>query len=148
MKKINTVRFGELEIDEEKIVRCEEGLPAFEDEHEFLILPYESDSPYTFLQSAKTPELAFLLAIPFVFFPDYEFQLDDDVAKKLDIQGADDILLYVLLTIPGGRIADMTANLMAPLVINKRTFQGKQVVLEKSKYTTKHRLFKEEKKEG
>ncbi|MBQ9376429.1 MAG: flagellar assembly protein FliW [Schwartzia sp.] len=148
MKKINTVRFGELEIDEAKIVRCEEGLPAFEDEHEFLILPYESDSPYTFLQSAKTPELAFLLAIPFVFFPDYEFQLDDDVAKKLDIQGADDILLYVLLTIPGGRIADMTANLMAPLVINKRTFQGKQVVLEKSKYTTKHRLFKDEKKEG
>ena len=148
MKKINTVRFGELEIDEEKIVRCEDGLPAFEDEHEFLILPYESDSPYTFLQSAKTPELAFLLAIPFVFFPDYEFQLDDDVAKKLDIQSADDILLYVLLTIPGGRIADMTANLMAPLVINKRTFRGKQVVLEKSKYTTKHRLFKEEKKEG
>ena len=148
MKKINTVRFGELEIDENKIVRCEDGLPAFEDEHEFLILPYESDSPYTFLQSAKTPELAFLLAIPYVFFPDYEFQLDDDVEKKLDIQSADDILLYVLLTIPGGRIADMTANLMAPLVINKRTFQGKQVVLEKSKYTTKHRLFKEEKKEG
>ena len=34
MKKINTVRFGELEIEEDKIVQFDEGIPAFEDEHE------------------------------------------------------------------------------------------------------------------
>ena len=143
MKKINTVRFGELEIDEEKIVRCEEGLPAFEDEHEFALLPYESDSPYTFLQSVNTPELAFMMGVPFVFFPDYEFQLEDEVARKLGIKTAEDVLIYVLITIPGGEIKNMTANLVAPIVISKRTFLAKQVVLEKSKYTTKHRLFKE-----
>ena len=37
----------------------------------------------------------------------------------------------------------MTANLMAPVVINQRTMAAKQLVLEKSHYTTKHRLFEE-----
>ncbi|MGP1366547.1 MAG: flagellar assembly protein FliW, partial [Schwartzia sp. (in: firmicutes)] len=34
-----------------------------------------------------------------------------------------------------------TANLMAPVVINQKTREAKQVVLDKSHYTTKHRLF-------
>lgn len=147
MKKIDTVRFGELEIDEGKIVQFDDGIPAFEDEHEFVLLPYENDSPYTFLQSVKSPELAFMMTVPFVFFPDYEFQLEDDVTKKLGIKTPEDILLYTFITIPGGEIKDMTANLVAPIVVSKRTFLAKQVVLEKSRYTTKHRLFpkKEEK---
>ncbi|MBE6094622.1 MAG: flagellar assembly protein FliW [Schwartzia succinivorans] len=147
MKKINTLRFGELEIEEDKIVQFDEGIPAFEDEHEFVLLPYESDSPYTFLQSVKSPELAFMMGVPFVFFPDYEFQLEDEIAQKLGIKTPEDILIYTLITIPGGEIKNMTANLVAPIVISKRTFLAKQVVLEKSKYTTKHRLFKEEKEE-
>ena len=143
MKKINTLRFGELEIEEDKIVQFDDGIPAFEDEHEFVILPYDSDSPYVFLQSVKTPELAFMMAMPFVFFPDYEFQLDDVITKRLGIRTAEDVLIYVLITIPAGEFKDMTANLVAPVVISRRTFLAKQVVLEKSKYTTKHRLFPE-----
>ncbi len=147
MKKISTVRFGELEVDEAKLVRFADGIPAFEDEHEFAIIPCESDSPYAFLQSAKTPDLAFLMAHPHVFFPEYEFQLDDGAARALGIETADDILLYVFITIPGGRIEDMTANLMAPIVVSGRTFRARQVVLDQGGYTTKHRLFpaKEEK---
>ena len=84
-----------------------------------------------------------MMGVPFVFFPDYEFQLEDEITKKLGIKTAEDVLIYVLITIPGGEIKNMTANLVAPIVISKRTFLAKQVVLEKSKYTTKHRLFKE-----
>ena len=39
MKKVNTLRFGEIEVAEEKVVHFEDGIPAFEDEHEFLIIP-------------------------------------------------------------------------------------------------------------
>ena len=41
MRKIKTTRFGEIEEDEGKIVRFAAGLPAFEDEHEFIIVPYD-----------------------------------------------------------------------------------------------------------
>ncbi len=141
MRKINTRRFGELELEDEDIVRFAHGLPAFEDEHEFVVLPYEEGTPYMFLQSAATPELAFLMTDPFVFFSDYSFELDDANMEELGIATPEDILVCTLISIPPTGIPDMTTNLLAPVVFNKNTMEAKQVVLEKSPYTTKHRLF-------
>ena len=145
MKKINTLRFGELEIEEQDVVRFADGIPAFEDEHEFVVLPYEEGTPYMFLQSMATPELAFLMTDPFVFFPDYSFELDDENMEKLAINSMDDVLVCTLISVPRSGVADMTTNLLAPVVINRHTMQAKQIVLEKTQYTTKHRLFPEKK---
>ena len=147
MKKVNTLRFGEIEIDEEKIVHFEDGIPAFEEEHEFVIIPYDYESPYVFLQSLATSDLAFLMTMPFVFFPEYEFELDDESQAKLGIENQEEMLIYSLLTIPGGKVSAMTANLMAPVVINTTNMQARQIVLDKSRYTTKHRLFPEKKED-
>lgn len=147
MRKVNTVRFGEIEVDESKVVHFPQGIPAFEEEQEFLIVPYDEASPYVFLQSIATPDLAFLMTIPFVFFSDYEFEIDDESLARLGITRQEDLLIYVILTLPGGRVQNMTANLMAPIVINTANMQARQVVLDKSRYNTKHRLFPE-KKEG
>ena len=141
MKKVNTVRFGEIEVEEEKIVHFKEGIPAFEDEHEFLIIPYDEESPYYFMQSLKTPELAFLITTPFIFFPDYMIEIDDDTIEELSIKNQEDVMLYSLITIPNGSVRYMTANLLAPVVINTDNMQAKQIVMEKTRYTTKHRLF-------
>ncbi|MGN0940247.1 MAG: flagellar assembly protein FliW [Selenomonadaceae bacterium] len=148
MKKIQTVRFGEIDVDEKNIIHFADGMPAFETEHDYVIIPFDEGSPYVFLQSVKTPELAFLITMPFIFFPDYEFKLEEDVMAKLDVKTVDDMLVYVIITVPDGNIKDMTANLMAPVVINKNTNEARQVVLDNSRYTTKHRLFtqKEDKK--
>ena len=149
MRKVYTSRFGEMEVDEKKIVHFKDGIPAFEDEHEFVILPYEEDSPYYFMQSLKSPDLAFLLMIPFLFFNDYTFELDDVTVKELGIKESENVFYYTMITIPNGSIRYMTANLVAPIVLNGANMQAKQVVLEKSNYTTKHRLFPESaKKEG
>ena len=145
MKTVDTLRFGQIEVEEDKILHFADGIPAFEDEHEFVIIPYDKESPYVFLQSLTTPDLAFLMTVPFVFFPDYEFELDDENLAKLGLRQQEDLLLYVLLTIPGGKVPEMTANLMAPRVINQANMQARQVVLEQSGYTTKHRLFPEKK---
>ena len=148
MLKVSTSRFGEIEVDEEKIVHFPNGIPAFEDEHEFIILPYDEESPYYFMQSVKSPDLAFLLTIPFLFFPDYSFEIDDATIQELDVKNYDKLLYYSMITIPNGSIRYMTANLLAPVVINIENMQAKQVVLDKSNYTTKHRLFPEPAKRG
>lgn len=149
MSKVYTSRFGEIEVDEQKIVHFKNGIPAFEEEHEFIILPYDEESPYYFMQSLKSPDLAFLLTIPFLFFPDYSFEIDEETVTELDITNQDEIFYYTMVTIPNGSIRYMTANLLAPIVLNSKNMQAKQVVLEKSNYTTKHRLFPEPaKKEG
>ncbi|MBQ3434585.1 MAG: flagellar assembly protein FliW [Selenomonadaceae bacterium] len=149
MRKIYTSRFGEIEVDEAKIVHFKDGIPAFEDEHEFIILPYEEESPYYFMQSLRSPDLAFLLTIPFLFFNDYSFEIDDETIKELDIKHQEDVFYYSMITIPNGSVRYMTANLLAPIVVNSENMRAKQVFLEKSQYTTKHRLFPESaKKEG
>lgn len=146
MRKVNTVRFGEIDVDEKKILRFKEGIPAFEDEHEFLLIPFEEDSPFFFMQSLKSPDLAFLVTSPFIFFPDYSFEIDDDIMNEFNIKAQEDLMIYSILTVPNGEVKKMTANLMAPVVINSKNMQGKQVVLDKSPYQTKHLLFPE--KEG
>ena len=147
MKKVNTLRFGEVDVAEDKIVHFADGIPAFEDEHEFVIVPYDEESPYVFLQSLTTPDLAFLMTMPFVFFPDYEFEIDDENQDKLDLHRQEDMLIYTLITVNNGKVQDMTANLMAPIVLNTANMQARQLVLDKSKYTTKHRLFPQNKEE-
>ena len=149
MRKVYTSRFGEIEVDERKIVHFKDGIPAFEEEHEFIILPYDEESPYYFMQSLSTPDLAFLLTIPFLFFNDYTFEIDDATVEELGITSPDTVFYYSMVTIPNGSIRYMTANLVAPIVLNAANMQAKQVVLEKSNYTTKHRLFPESgKREG
>ncbi|MBQ7704275.1 MAG: flagellar assembly protein FliW [Selenomonadaceae bacterium] len=147
MKKVNTSRFGEIEIDEDRIVNFKNGIPAFEDEHEFIILPYDEESPYYFMQSLKTPDLAFLLTVPFLFFPDYTFEIDDDTLAELEIKEEDNVLYYTLVTIPNYSIRYMTTNLLAPVILNTANMKAKQLVLEKTNYTTKERLFPDAKKE-
>ena len=141
MRKINTMRFGEIEVEDDKVVHFKKGIPAFEDEHEFVIIPYDEESPYYFMQSLKSPELAFLITTPFIFFPEYSIEVDDDTMAELNIKNSEDVLLYSIITIPNGSIRYMTANLLAPLVLNIENMQAKQLVMEKTKYTTKHRLF-------
>jgi len=148
MRKVSTVRFGEIEVDESKVVHFSQGIPAFEEEHEFLIIPYDETSPYVFLQSLATPDLAFLMTMPFLFFQDYEFEIDDDSLARLGIKSQEELLIYVLLTLPGGKVQEMTANLMAPIIINTTNMQARQVVLDKSRYNTKHRLFPEKKEDN
>ena len=143
MRKVNTLRFGGIEVEEEDVVHFKNGIPAFEDEHEFRIIPYppEEETPYAFLQSLQTPELAFLLADPFKFFGDYSFEIDDESLAALGSPKQEDLGIYVIITMPEGKVEEMTANLMAPVVINAANMQAKQIVLDRSRYTTKHRLF-------
>lgn len=145
MRKINTSRFGEIEIDEKRIVTFKEGIPGFTDEHEFIILPYDEESPYYFMQSLNTPDLAFLLTIPFLFFPDYTFEIDDETMEELEITTKTKVLYYSIITIPNGSIRYMTTNLLAPVILNTENMKAKQIVLEKTRYTTKERLFPDEK---
>ena len=148
MLKVNTSRFGEIEVNENNVVKFENGIPAFEGENEFVILPYDQESPYYFMQSLRSPYLAFLLTNPFLFFPDYTFEIDDETLAELEIKNQENVEYFSMITIPNGSIRYMTANLLAPVVINTDNMRAKQVVLEKSNYTTKHRLFPESKKEG
>ncbi|TCS79639.1 flagellar assembly protein FliW [Pectinatus cerevisiiphilus] len=140
MKKIDTTRFGCIDIDENKIIKFTEGIPAFETEHEFIIIPYGEETAFLFLQSVITPDLAFLMVNPFAFFADYEITINDDVMEALKIEKQEDLLIFSFLTVHDGDVKKTTANLLAPVIINQNNLQGVQLILENTDYTTHHKL--------
>lgn len=137
---VQSTRFGELEISEDQIFDFPQGIPGFPAEKRFVFLDYQPDSPFYFLQSVTEPNLTFLLIDPFAFFADYEFVLEDDVAAEIGLSRDNPPAVYNITTVKGG-LENMTANLVAPVLINARDRKGKQIVLEKTDYTTRYRLF-------
>jgi len=144
--QIKTALFGELDISANDIIHFPEGLPAFETEKQFILIPLEENSPFFYLQSAKRADLCLLLADPFTFFPGYQVELADAVIKQLEIPEENPpIIVLSVLTVPGN-FKKTTANLMAPIVINIEKKLGLQFIPQKTDYNTKHPLFSENKK--
>ena len=137
---IYSTRLGEIEIQESDIIRFPHALPGFPEETSFIMFAYEADSPFFLLQSTITPELTFALVDPFEFFKDYEIKLDDETIAELELSEENYPKIYAIVTVPED-IKDMTANLIAPVVINWKTKTAMQAILEKSGYNIRHRIF-------
>jgi len=137
---VESVTLGQIEVPREKILRFDAGLPGFPDEKSFAFLPYGTGSPFAFLQSIVSPFLIFLVVDPFTIFQDYQFNFNDDLAREMELSEDSPPYVCNIVTIKD-KLADMTANLLAPVVVNWNKRTAVQVVLEKSQYTTAHRLF-------
>ena len=88
----------------------------------------QPDSVLYELRSVEAPEIRFMVATAYAFFPDYDVELDDQVCENLDLVDAADALVLVILTV-GADISSTTANLLAPVVVNGRTRSAAQVIL-------------------
>jgi flagellar assembly factor FliW len=113
------------------LVNFRAGLPGFPDAHEFL-LAHEGDdeSPFWILQSADDPKVAFVLVVPFAFFPDYDFELDDTGAERIGLADPSDALVFSVVTL-AERAEESTVNLLAPVVVNRHSGEAVQHVLTK-----------------
>jgi flagellar assembly factor FliW len=127
-----------IEVDEKDIIHFEQGLPGFEDEKRFVLIPMEG-TPFSTLQSVSTRELAFFTTNPFLFFKEYDFELIKPVQEHLSLKDVSDVMVQVILTIQEP-LEKSTANLQAPLVINYKENIAKQVVLLDTTYGTRHAL--------
>lgn len=142
--QIKSTRFGEFEVPEELVVQFPEGLPGFEDQKKFAFLPYtvdEDNSPFAYMQSVQDPDLTLLLADPFLFFKHYSLNLNDEDAAQLGLSDSEETAgVYGVVAVPE-KIEQMTVNLVAPIVVNWKEQKGMQIILDRSPYSTKHRLF-------
>ena len=70
--KLQTKYFGEIDYESSEVIRFPTGMFGFDDEHDFLLLPFEgSGHSMLCLQSTATPALAFILLDPFSLCPSY-----------------------------------------------------------------------------
>lgn len=95
---IQTKYHGEVTIKEEQIIHFSNGIPGFLDQKQFVILPLSEESPFLVLQSLKNAELGFIVSSPFLFFNQYEFDLEESVVDILGVEDANDVEVMVILT--------------------------------------------------
>ncbi|RFU63947.1 flagellar assembly protein FliW [Peribacillus glennii] len=143
--KIQSIYHGEIEIEETQIISFDRGLPGFLDQKKFAIIPLADDDTLMTLQSIQNAQLAFVIANPFSFFTDYDFTIDEATIEQLKLDSPDQVQVYSILTVQEP-FDKTTANLQAPIIINKSSNIGKQVILNQTPYTTKHKIFHQTKK--
>jgi len=143
---IKTTRFGEIEIEGNKVINFPYGIIGFRERKKYVLLNYKEGSPFQWLQSVEDEDLAFLAVSPFYFFP-YEFEIPDWEQVELELEKSEDVAVLVLVTVPSDP-KKISCNLLAPIIVNTKTNQAKQIVLETDKYTTKHFILEEMEKMG
>ncbi len=138
--QVASSRFGTLDATEDQLITIDGGLLGFPDATRFVRLPVDDAEGWVWLQSTTDRELAFLVISAFRFFPDYDIELPDGDVAALELDDPSDAEVLALVTIrytEAGGVASVTANLLGPLVINRRTGTGRQVVLSDSRHSTR-----------
>lgn len=138
--RIQTTRFGDIEVPGDHVFYFPNGIPGFEDVTKFVIIQAGEDVPFYYLQAAEVSELAFVLTDPFVFYPDYAFDLPDSITQALALEKPEQVKVWSIVTVQDA-LEQATMNLLAPIVINQASRQGRQVVLHHTSFSTKHKLF-------
>jgi flagellar assembly factor FliW len=139
LMKIQTSRFGEIDIDKSKIIEMRSGILGFVNLKRFIMIAHEEGSPFHWFQSLDDGSIAFITMNPFIIKSDYEPEIDDQTAKMLEVDKVEDIELMVIITVRSEPVK-MTANLRAPLVINKMKNLASQVVLEDGQYPVRFNI--------
>jgi flagellar assembly factor FliW len=140
--KVNTSRFGELDVNPTDIVAFPEGLLGFENLKKYFVVDPGDSTLILWLQSIEDEKVAFPIIEPKIFKPDYIAKLLPADLNGLELEALNNAKLYSILTIPAN-VTEMSANIKAPVVINSQKKIGKQIVLQDSKLSVKHEMYKE-----
>ena len=140
--KIKTRKFGEIEIDEQKVLAMPEGLPGFPGFESFVLLEDPNSVPFCWFQSTQEPNLALIVMNPFIFKSDYEIDLKGFVSsmgwKRMQTK---DLQVFVVINISGEEEdKKITANLVGPIIINPGAKQAVQVIISNSSYSHQYNV--------
>ena len=137
---INTTRFGEIQVDQNRIIRFPKGLLGFPKYQDYVLI--ESGSPdepeaecnFWWLQSVDLPELAFVVTDPTLFVSSYKVPIHPEQMIGLGVKSIDEAQVFVIVN---KRDNVLTGNLQGPLLINVAHRLGEQLVLSDRRFTTR-----------
>ncbi len=139
---VQSTRFGEIDVSEDRVIDFGDGLLGFPESTSFILVEIEDDPYYFWFQSVTEAELAFLVTRPWDFYPDYEIDVPDDTVAGLGLEDPAHSEVFLLLTVQtnGAEATGITANLLGPLVVNTENRRASQVVQHSTDYSTREPL--------
>jgi len=140
--KLLTRVFGEIEIDDSKILNFPGGIIGFPALQRFVILYDEEQGSDTikWLQSVEEPGFAMPVINPLQIKEDYNPQIEDEILTPIGGLKEDEMIVLVTMTIPHD-LSKMTVNLRGPIIINSETCKGCQVILDSDEYKVKYPIY-------
>lgn len=123
--KINSNRFGPLEIAADDVIFFPQGMLGMEDFHQWTLLAGVENEAVAWLQSVESPEVALAVVSPRRFVPSYQMRIS---RRELDSLDLNDIADAKVLAVAGKMDHSITLNLKAPLLINIERRLGRQVI--------------------
>lgn len=135
--------FGEVTIDDDKVLDFPNGIIGIEDKHKFAII-YDvekgEDTAVRWLQSMEDPYLALPVIEPFAILEEYNPIIEDALLAPIDNPKDEDIIVLLTLIISSD-VTKVTANMKAPIVINSATCKGGQIIVENPEYESKFNVY-------
>jgi len=113
-------------VKNENTIHLPLGLLGFESIKEYVLLSKPDEAPFLWLQMLDDPNLAFLVISPLAVMPDYQPDIPLEDVEFIGFTNPDDVLVFNIVTLRGDGKA--TVNLKGPIVLNRQTLIGKQVV--------------------
>lgn len=128
------------EVAKKNIINFPKGIIGFEQLKNFIVIINEDIAPFMFLQSLDDDNINFVCVESFNVKDDYSFNLNETVTDRLELNNMSEVLLLSIVTI-SENIEKSTANLLSPVVINMRTMQAEQVILDGAVYPVKYNIW-------
>lgn len=139
---LQTRLFGEINIDENKVIQFADGMIGFADLKKFMLIhDSEVENPkMLWLQSLDEPSIAFPVIDPLVVKPDYNPTVEDELFQNIGEIQNNEVLVLTTVTVPSD-ITGMSTNLKAPIVINPATLKGCQIIVDNEDYPIKFYVY-------
>lgn len=140
--QITTKVFGEIMIDDDKIIHFPKGIIGFPDLTEFTLIHDEekgTDSIH-WLQSIQEPAFAMPVMDPLIVCPDYNPEADDELFNILGEIKPEELLVLVTVTVPKD-LTQMSVNLKGPIIINAAEKRALQIIVEGDEYKVKFPIY-------
>ena len=150
---IETRIFGEVTIDDNKIICFENGIVGFPDLKKFALIhdsEQGNNAGIRWMQSLDEPAFAMPVMDPLIVSPDYNPVVDDEILKPIGKIDPDELLVLVTVTVPKD-LKLMSVNLRGPIVINVNERKAVQIILDDDSYKVKFPIYEildARKKEG
>lgn len=139
---INTKVFGEIDIDDEKIIHFPAGIIGFPDLTDFALIHDEEKGigAIHWLQSIQEPGFAMPVMDPLIVCPDYNPEVDDELLSPIGSIDPEELLVLVTVTVPSD-LTKMSVNLRGPVIVNAAEKKACQVIVEGEGYTVKFPIY-------
>lgn len=135
--ELSTKFFETININKGDIISFPDAIPGFDELNEFVIISIEDNEKIKCLQSTQDVNTCLLIITPWEYFNDYSIKLSEEEICELNLESEDQAMVYNIITIRDDKI---TANLVAPLVINVIKGIGKQIILPNTNYKVRQEI--------